>query len=555
MGIWMAHPWKHPDSGIYYLRERIPVDVLQRARGRSIDFPQDAGGGHVTVGPRSGHVKVSLRTRERRDAIARYNAAAAHLARVWAAMRQNKPAALTHKQATALAGELYLAWAGEDDRAEQSITVEHIGGGEFRRVDDPLPPDVNAAAYRLVIGRLEDAEGRGALEASVGPIVDRLLLSKGIGQVDSATRLMLLEAFGLALQDAFAKRERNAEGDYSPDPKSERFPAWRPPEGAAGEPRDTIREELSLTAVVEHWWREAQATGRSVSTYGSYRSTFHRLATFLGHDDPLRVTRSDVLAFKDQRLAQGVSAKTVRDSDLVSLKSVFGWAVANLRMPTNPADGVTVRRAKVVMTRGKGFTPAEAAAVLRHSLNCKPSRASDRTYGAKRWVPWLCAYTGARVGEIVQLRKEDVRREDESWLIAITPEAGPVKTKQAREVPLHRHLVELGFLQFVDRAPFGYLFIFSPEGTDFPRGRWQAVKNRVAEFVREVVADRSVAPNHAWRHTFKTIGRGAGIQDTVLDAICGHAPRTEGDAYGSVTLQAKVKALRRFPKFNIGAGP
>jgi hypothetical protein len=27
---------------------------------------------------------------------------------------------------------------------------------------------------------------------------------------------------------------------------------------------------------------------------------------------------------------------------------------------------------------------------------------------AKRWVPWLCAFTGARVGEMLQLRKAEI---------------------------------------------------------------------------------------------------------------------------------------------------
>jgi integrase len=27
---------------------------------------------------------------------------------------------------------------------------------------------------------------------------------------------------------------------------------------------------------------------------------------------------------------------------------------------------------------------------------------------ARRWVPWLMAYSGARCGEITQLRKEDI---------------------------------------------------------------------------------------------------------------------------------------------------
>jgi integrase len=264
-----------------------------------------------------------------------------------------------------------------------------------------------------------------------------------------------------------------------------------------------------------------------------------------------------VLRFKDSRLREinprtgrPVSTKTIKDSDLAGLKSVFGWAVANRRIPSNPAQGVTVKRGKSASSRSKGFTEMEAVEILKHSLVNRRGRESDKVFAAKKWVPWLCAYTGARVGEMVQLRKADVRFEKGHWIIAITPEAGPVKTKQVREVPLHPHLVELGFPAFVQSAAQGYLFL-TPPPDGSTRGRWKGVKNRVAEFVREVVTDRRVAPNHGWRHLFKTIGFEVGVQERVLDAICGHAPRNVSGTYGDITLRAKIDAIRRLPRFSV----
>jgi integrase len=76
--------------------------------------------------------------------------------------------------------------------------------------------------------------------------------------------------------------------------------------------------------------------------------------------------------------------------------------------------------------------------VLKHARSYKPRAAElPKTSAAKKWAPWLCAYTGARVGEIVQLRKKDVWREGKINVMRITPEAGTVKGRQLREVPLH----------------------------------------------------------------------------------------------------------------------
>jgi integrase len=135
-----------------------------------------------------------------------------------------------------------------------------------------------------------------------------------------------------------------------------------------------------------------------------------RFVAFLKHDDALAVTPANVVAFKDQRLAEGVSPKTVGDSDISGLRAIFKWAVGNHRLTSNPAEGIRVVRPKTIKTRGSEFTPEEAKAVLFHALTHK-GRETPKLKAAKRWVPWLCAYTGARVGEIAQLRKEDIRQE------------------------------------------------------------------------------------------------------------------------------------------------
>lgn len=129
-----------------------------------------------------------------------------------------------------------------------------------------------------------------------------------------------------------------------------------------------------------------------------------------------------------------------------------------------------------------------------------------------------------------------------------------MKTKEMREVVLHEHLEALGFWQFIEGSRAGYLFLNANPGGDWAverRGKWRAAKNRLSEFGRRVVKAEEVSPNHGWRHTFKTKGRDAAIEDSVLDVICGHAPKSVGGAYGSVTLAGQRAALARFPRFKV----
>ena len=240
----------------------------------------------------------------------------------------------------------------------------------------------------------------------------------------------------------------------------------------------------------------------------------------------------------------------VNHSDLAALRSVFGWAVMNHKLASNPASGVKIRVSKPQKLRSKGFTDAEALAILRAALEQPPGKQTPKTMAAKRWVPWLCALTGARVGEIGQLRKQDVTHREGHWIIRITPEAGTVKTNEAREVTLHPQLVALGVVEFVQSSSEGPLFLKPGAGGDV-LGPLQGLKNRLVEFARAIVPDPNVAPNHGWRHRFKTVGMEAGIPPRILDAIQGQAPRSVADTYGDVTLKTIAAAINSLPSYAV----
>ena len=123
-----------------------------------------------------------------------------------------------------------------------------------------------------------------------------------------------------------------------------------------------------------------------------------------------------------------------------------------------PFARVKVDVPKVVVLReeGKAFKPEEAKVILRAALAISNTR--DAFPRAKRWVMWLCAYSGARAGEITQLRGVDVIPRGDFYAMRLTPEAGSIKTGNARTVPLHEHLIAQGFIEFVTGSGRGPLF-------------------------------------------------------------------------------------------------
>ena len=129
----------------------------------------------------------------------------------------------------------------------------------------------------------------------------------------------------------------------------------------------------------------------------------------------------------------------------------------------------------------------------------------------------------------------------------LTPEAGGIKNNTFRDVPVHQHLIALGFLDLVERAKDGPLFCeIGKDGTT--TGPAEGVYKRVLELVRSVVPDPKVQPNHAWRYTFKTYGYEAGLDHLTLDAICGHSAKSKGDDYTTVTLKKRMEAMASFPQ-------
>lgn len=577
----LVRPVQRKGSRVPYFVQRIPADVKRRAAGLRLAIPLGDGTHHLTIRAGASDVRLSLRTTDPSEAKRRQAAVAAHFENVWRALREKEPVSLTHQQATALAGEFYFAWAGGAG-SERVTSIELGPDKKWRRVAASDLHDAEAwsgvlrrwfrpeAISKSVLdGTLKEPVALDAqlgepdqpepadLEMHLGPLIDRQLLAKGVARVDEPSREILLVAFWEALRDAFKARLRNAQGDYSADPVAARFPKFQPAKNPSG-----VRPAsgaVSLKGLVEEWWKEAQATGRKRSTYESYRNTMAAFVAFLKHDDAARVTKQDVINFKDHRLAsvnektgKPISPKTVKDSDLAGLKTVSGWAVANLKIDSNPAEGVTLKVGKKRKLRSKGFTDTEALAILKMAHGHKRGQTVEKTHAAKRWVPFLCAYSGSRVGECAQLRKEDVRKEGKHWVATLTPEAGTVKTNEARDVVLHQHLIDLGFIDFVRASPPGHLFV-RPSKKGNVLGPLKGLTNRLAEFVRAVVPDKNVAPNHGWRHRFKTIGLESDISPRVLDAIQGHKPRTEGESYGDVTVKAMAAAMAKFPRYKIKA--
>jgi integrase len=167
----------------------------------------------------------------------------------------------------------------------------------------------------------------------------------------------------------------------------------------------------------------------------------------------------------------------------------------------------------------------------------------------KRWVPWLLAFTGARLDEVCQAYTADLRQDQGIWYLDVNEERGK-KLKNpgsARRVPLHQAILDEGFLEYVKSLPEGSLFPdLKPDRFGSPGG---TATKRLGRWVRSLgIEDPRKVPNHSWRHRFKDLCRGAGIEKAVNETLMGHASSDVGDRYGlGYPLKTLADAIAKIP--------
>jgi integrase len=528
-------------DGGFSARKRIPADVREeygRLFGR--------GAPQWEAWFNSGPIPVGLARAKHREWLNDIEARIANIR----AERKGEGRTLSPMQARALAGEWYLWWttrhlAKPSDLRHWQAFYAHLSDSVYHGarsvtggLDEPQGWDA-ATVWEQDYAAREDARAMAADWAETSQFLHAKRLT-----LDPTSRDLFLDYVCRDLFAALSLLIRRTEGDYSEDTHPQQFPKLQP----------TADPSLTPWGLFTRWIAEVKP---AESTADRWRSVFIRLGSDFPTYSAATFTPEEIREWLRGLVSPERSAGTVRGVWKVAGSTVFGWATAQHLIPRNPfADvRITVPR-KNVVRETKAFTAEEIKIILRAATAI--SQLQTKSDATRRWVPWLCAYTGARAGEITQLRGVDVVTQDGIAAIKITSDAGTIKTRKSRSVPLHEHLVEQGFLAFVGSCGRGPLFFNEEKGapgahepTNPPKHRSTRSRERLAKWVRELgITDPEVSPNHAWRHTFKQVGHRNEITERILDTLVGHTPLNVGRGYGPPTLSDMAAALKKFPRYD-----
>lgn len=553
------------NSDVFYCYRRLPSDLVGKASGHTIllSFPALRAVPARTVHARLGksHVKFSYFTTDAHVAEQRQAMAFAYLQGVYEELRRG-PQTLSQKQVAALSGDVYRLVVerfddnpGTPDRWAAFKALSRAAR-EGRIASPPaITPDVpdDSKAAASLIGATTSAAvnaltpnptaAPSALEKRYGVLVDWVLAEKGV-VITGESRAALIAAVDSAATDAALRLKRAAAGDWTPDPKEARFPAWSPPRATQETRKGAPVDGPSWDQIITAWENQHKAGRGRASVRADWRSRVMKFADWSGVV-PSEVTDDHVRGWRERRLKEVTAVTT--NSDLMMIRTMFGHAISEkLLSAPNPAQDVRVKGARRAAQRMQDFSDDDAALIL---------AAAMRTSDYRKWVPLLCAFTGSRVSTIMNLRPCDVKEVAGYHVIEISADAGPVKTRVSeRMVPLHAAILDAGFLDFVaNRAREPRLFFderrLRGASSDNPgKGRLNSLR-RFLHGIEGIAIGRanSKDPNHAWRHWLITKLREVGVTDSVSNGITGHSPGSEGASYGSVSLKAMADALAKVP--------
>jgi hypothetical protein len=330
----MTRPWKHPKTSVYWLRKRVPEDLLE-ALGKT-------------------EVKKSLRTKNPAEAKALLIKALSELETQWANLRRG-PTVLNDSEAHQLAAVVYEQWLNrfKDNPSDQRSWNVEIGPAAVWSLPNDTVPAHLIASHEHMYG----------MQPYFRDWADELLAQAGL-KVDQKSRDRLARAVSAAIHRASITLKRLEFGEplgltmVNPTPVNS---------VAASSPVRPIK----LKQLVDEWILERRPAKKTIY---EWTRVIGELTKFIGHDDANQITTSDLNRWKAHLLTEGRRPKTIRDAKFAPVRAILQCAVANERIPSNPAERVVIEVKSKPSERIRGYPRVREAWTARRSWRHRRAR-------------------------------------------------------------------------------------------------------------------------------------------------------------------------------------
>ncbi|WP_161978138.1 DUF6538 domain-containing protein [Paraburkholderia kururiensis] len=539
----------HPKSGIYQLRIGIPKHLQHL-------FPRTSGGKLATDAYRA-----SLKTRNRAEAITiAHRLIAEHRVRFQALEDSTRPAPFVPLSEEL---EAYIAQAVQNLvlTLDEQTRVTPILVGAYRghlpntdqvaweQTRDFLTQEQAAAVQRFdqeQVQAWKAALARGDFSATreyVDFVCDPLSIRVEWDTTEGRLALQRITRTLVRAMDAVAQRSQGEPVDTPPAPV---IPKGLTPDD---EPSKKTRDApKTLRDMVPSWqqWNGYAETDNPAKRTGKALALFEEACGTVPLSNLTRATGAAFVKFLLDSKARGFGAKTAHNH-YTSVNALVNTAVKDGILDRNQF-AVSFDKTKGAKKR-EGWTDNELEILfgallfsdqmeqVRHWDNVKPEDG--------RAALLLLLHTGARIGEIAQLRCEDFQTRHGIKTIRITAEAGTVKTDESeRIVALASHLLaDPWFSAWHERTAGG-------TGNAFPSlsGRASAPGDTLGKWFLELRRSLGLPTgrlhgSHKFRHWIRGALADKGIGTETSDSITGHAAQGSSGRV-DYTKAASPKTMR-----------
>lgn len=241
---------------------------------------------------------------------------------------------------------------------------------------------------------------------------------------------------------------------------------------------------------------------------------------------------------------------------LTKIIAIFNYAVEHKYLETNYAESFKfqhkrVRKSKNQNARRVSLDNADLQKLFSSPVYTDKADLIKTVEPEKYWIPLIALFTGMRQNEICQLYIDDVRQKEGTWYFNLNDELDKsLKNENAfRNVPIHDKLIELGFLQYYEKAKEERHSRLWPnlscdlnaEKYNIRFGKW------FMTYFRKHVTTDPTKVFHSLRHTAADMLEELTITDHVphsaIAAILGHEDHTENTTKSIYHSGFKVSLL------------
>jgi integrase len=301
--------------------------------------------------------------------------------------------------------------------------------------------------------------------------------------------------------------------------------------------------DLKLSELIEDFFSLESLLIRSnkEATVRKDRDSLKLFVEIVGDKDISKVSQSDAVKF-----AKTVPLHRRKDGDVRAVNTVngfmntvskfSGWIAAyHSETEHKKLDFSRLHQAntKRPSDERQAFTDSEVMEILTHPEMAKFQLKEPVKY----WLPYIAAYSGARLEEITQLSPvTDIYEIDGLWVFDINDKNGKsLKNNQSiRTIPIHSELIRLGLIDYVNNIKAEKAATLFPNEKIRDGRTGKNAGKRVNRFIQKALGldNKSL---HSFRHTFATKLKHGGEEEPLVAAIMGHG-------YGGITFNRYGKA-------------